>query len=224
MSADPRKKLEEEIQALEKELREALKTAAALGDLSENADYSAARERQDFVRARLGQLKQRLADLSLVNFDKIPRDRISLGSTVVLLDVDKDEEVTYRLVTSEDANVNQGLISTTSPIGKSLLNKKEGDEVEVKIPSGSRTFEILRFTTLHDQNGGGSLIRTTSISGLLGTAGEKSGDKDQCRQMTERQPGPNQHRPHFTSLRRARSTATAAARCARRGFPATFRS
>jgi transcription elongation factor GreA len=155
MSADPRKKLEEEIQALEKELREelpkALKLAAALGDLSENADYSAARERQDFVRVRLGQLKQRLGDLSLVNFDKIPRDRISLGSTVVLLDVDKNEEVTYRLVTSEDADVTKGLISTTSPIGKSLLNKKENDEVEVKIPSGSRTFEILRFTTLHDK-------------------------------------------------------------------------
>jgi len=155
MSADPRKKLEEEIQALERELRDelpkALKTAAALGDLSENADYSAARERQDFVRARLGQLKQRLADLSLVNFDKIPRDRISLGSTVVLLDVDKGEEVTYRLVTSEDANVTLGLISTTSPIGKSLLNKKEGDEVEVKIPAGMRTFEVVRFTTLHDQ-------------------------------------------------------------------------
>jgi len=155
MSADPRKKLEEEIQALERELRDelpkALKTAAALGDLSENADYSAARERQDFVRARLGQLKQRLADLSLVNFDKIPRDRISLGSTVVLLDVDKNEEITYRLVTSEDANVNQGLISTTSPIGKSLLNKKEGDEVVVKIPSGSRTFEVRSFTTLHDK-------------------------------------------------------------------------
>ena len=157
MSADPRKKLEEEIQALEKELRDelpkALKTAAALGDLSENADYSAARERQDFVRARLGQLKQRLAELSLINFDKIPRDRISLGSTVVLLDVDKDEEVTYRLVTSEDANVNEGLISTTSPIGKSLLNKKDGDEVSVKIPSGTRNFEVLRFTTLHDQKG-----------------------------------------------------------------------
>src|SRR5262245_50770933 len=155
MSADPRKKLEEEIQVLEKELRDelpqALKTAAALGDLSENADYSAARERQDFVRARLGQLKQRLADLSLVNFDRIPKDRISLGSTVVLLDVDKNEEITYRLVTSEDANVNQGLISTTSPIGKSLLNKKEGDEVVVKIPSGSRTFEVRSFTTLHDK-------------------------------------------------------------------------
>src|SRR5688572_9940529 len=157
MSADPRKKLEEEILVLEKELREelpkALKTAAALGDLSENADYSAARERQDFVKARLAQLKQRLADLSLVNFDKMPRDLISLGSTVVLMDVDKGEEISYRLVTSEDADVVKGLISTTSPIGRSLLNKREGDTVEVKIPSGSRTFEILRFTTMHDQKG-----------------------------------------------------------------------
>jgi transcription elongation factor GreA len=155
MSSDIRKKLEEEIAALERELRDelpkALKTAAALGDLSENADYSAARERQDFVRVRLGQLKQRVADLSLINFDKIPRDRISLGSTVQLLDVDKDEKITYKLVTSEDANVTQGLISTTSPIGRSLLNKREGDTVEVKIPSGTRTFEILSFTTMHDQ-------------------------------------------------------------------------
>jgi len=86
----------------------------------------------------------------MINFDKIPRDRISLGSKVVLLDVDKNEEVTYRLVTSEDANVTQGLISTTSPIGRSLLNKREGDTVEVKIPSGTRTFEILSFTTMHD--------------------------------------------------------------------------
>src|SRR5687768_18225408 len=103
MSADPRKKLEEEIHTLEKELREelprALKTAAALGDLSENADYQAARERQDFVRVRLGQLKQRAADLSMINFEKIPKDRISLGSKVVLLDVDKDEEIAYTLVT-----------------------------------------------------------------------------------------------------------------------------
>ena len=154
MSSDIKKKLEEEIAALEKELREelpkALKTAAALGDLSENADYSAARERQDFVRVRLGQLKQRVADLSMINFDKIPRDRISLGSKVELLDVDKDEKITYKLVTSEDANVTAGLISTTSPIGRSLLNKREGDTVEVKIPSGTRTFEILSFTTMHD--------------------------------------------------------------------------
>ena len=155
MSSDIKKKLEEEIQLLERELREelpkALKTAAALGDLSENADYQAARERQDFVRVRLGQLKQRVADLSMINFDKIPRDRISLGSTVELLDVDKDEKITYKLVTSEDANVTAGLISTTSPIGRSLLNKREGDTVEVKIPSGTRTFEVLSFTTMHDK-------------------------------------------------------------------------
>ncbi len=154
MSIDIKKKLEEEIQALDRELREelpkALKAAAALGDLSDNADYQAARERQDFVRVRLGQLKQRIADLSMINFDKIPRDRISLGSRVVLLDVDKNEEITYKLVTTEDANVTEGLISTTSPIGRSLLNKREGDTVEVKIPSGTRTFEILSFTTMHD--------------------------------------------------------------------------
>lgn len=154
MSADIRKRLEEEIQALEKELREelprALKIAAAQGDLSENADYSAARERQDFVRVRLGHLKQRVADLSMINFDKIPRDRISLGSRVVLLDVDKNEEITYKLVTSEDANAPEGLISTTSPIGRSLLNKREGDTVEAKIPSGTRTFEVISFTTMHD--------------------------------------------------------------------------
>src|SRR5437762_13196607 len=155
MSIDIKKKLEEEIQALERELREelpkALKAAAALGDLSDNADYQAARERQDFVRVRLGQLKQRIADLSMINFDKIPRDRISLGSRVVLLDVDKNEEVTYKLVTSEDANVAAGLISTTSPIGRSLLNKREGDTVEVKIPSGTRRFEVIIFTTMYDQ-------------------------------------------------------------------------
>ena len=155
MSSDIKKKLEDEIMTLEKELREelprALKTAAALGDLSDNGDYQAARERQDFVRVRLGQLKQRAADLSMINFDKIPKDRISLGSKVVLLDVDKNEEITYKLVTTEDANVVEGLISTTSPIGRSLLNKREGDTVEVKIPSGTRTFEVLRFTTMHDE-------------------------------------------------------------------------
>jgi len=155
VSSDIKRKLEEEIHSLEKELREelpkALKIAASLGDLSENADYQAARDRQDFVRVRLGQLKQRLADLSLINFDKIPRDRISLGSKVVLLDLDKNEEVTYKLVTSEDANVAAGLISTTSPIGRSLLNKREGETVEVKIPSGTRRFEIISFTTMYDQ-------------------------------------------------------------------------
>src|SRR5207302_5216696 len=153
MSSDIKRKLEEEIHALERELREelpkALKTAAALGDLSDNADYQAARERQDFVRVRLGQLQQRLADLSLINFDKIPRDRISLGSKVVLLDVDKNEEVTYKLVTSEDANVVEGHISTTSRIGRRLSDKPERGTVEVNIPSGTRTFDVIRFNTVH---------------------------------------------------------------------------
>lgn len=155
MSSEVRKKLEDEIQNLERELRDelprALKTAAALGDLSENADYQAARDRQDFVRVRLGQLKQRVAELSMINFDKIPRDRISLGSTVVAFEVEKSEEVTYKLVTSEDANVEEGLISTTSPIGRSLLGKREGDTVEVRTPTGKRTFEILSFTTIHSE-------------------------------------------------------------------------
>ena len=142
MSSDIKKKLEEEIQVLEKELREelprALKTAAALGDLSENADYSAARERQDFVRVRLGQLKQRLADLSMINFDKIPRDRISLGSKVVLLDVDKNEEVTYRLVTSEDADAPKGLIRLRSSLGgKNLPQNLSGSwSVDVETQDG----------------------------------------------------------------------------------------
>src|SRR2546430_16876547 len=125
MSSDIKKKLEEEIHTLERELREelprALKTAAALGDLSENADYSAARERQDFVRVRLGQLKQRVADLSMINFDKIPRDRISLGSKVELLDGDKDEKITYKLVTSEDANAPAGVVSDEQPPWRTLV-------------------------------------------------------------------------------------------------------
>ena len=157
MSADPRKKLEEEIHSLERELRDelpkALKTRCCTRRPERERGLLGGPRATGLCTSAAGPAQAALADLSLVNFDKIPRDRISLGSTVVLLDVDKGEEVTYRLVTSEDANVNAGLISTTSPIGKSLLNKKEGDEVEVKIPSGSRTFEVLRFTTLHDQKG-----------------------------------------------------------------------
>src|SRR5207247_11112667 len=152
MTSEIKKRLEGEIQTLENELREelpkALKSASALGDLSHNAHYQAARDRQDFVRVRLGQLKQRLADLSLINFDKIPRDRISLGSKVVLLDVDKNEEVTYKLVTSEDANVAAGFISTTSPIGRRLLYKTEGETSEEENASGTRTVELISMNTM----------------------------------------------------------------------------
>src|SRR6201994_4029301 len=142
-----RKKLEDEIRTLEHELNhelpKELKKAVALGDLSENAEYHMAKQRQEFVRARLGQLKQRMADLSMVNMANIPRDRAAIGSTVVVFDSTKDEEITYKLVTSEESDVTQGLISTSSPIGRALLNKREGDVVEVVTPVGKRELEIL---------------------------------------------------------------------------------
>ena len=154
MALEAKKKLEHEIRLLEKELTtelpRALKTALAMGDLRENAEYQAAKQRQEFVRARLGQLTQRMSDLAMINLDKIPRDRISLGSTVVLIDIEKEEEVTYRLVTTEDSNAADGAISTTSPIGRSLLGKQGGDTVNVRIPAGARTFEVVSFTTIHD--------------------------------------------------------------------------
>ena len=152
--ADFKKKLQDEIAALEYELhielpREILK-ARAHGDLSENAEYHAAKERQGFVNAKLNHLKQRLADLSMVDFSKIPHDRVGLGSHVVLLDVKKDEQIKYNLVTSEEADAANGKISTTSPIGRGLLNKEVGDVIKVQIPGGMREFEILELTTIHE--------------------------------------------------------------------------
>ncbi len=147
--------LEEKIRKLERELQDelpkALQKARELGDLRENAEYQTAKERQTYVQAELGMLKQRLAKLSLVNLDKIPEGKVSYGSTVVLHDMDKDQEVTYRLVTSEESDVAKGLISTSSPIGRSLMGKKAGDEVEIRTPGGTRTYEIVRLVTIHDQ-------------------------------------------------------------------------
>ena len=147
-------KLEVEIQALEHELNhelpKELKRARALGDLSENAEYSMAKERQGFVSARLMQLKNRLADLSLINMKNIPKDRIAFGSKVVLYDVDRDVDIEYRLVTTEEADVSKGLISTTSPIGRALMGKKAGDAVTVTTPNGAREFEIRTLLTFHD--------------------------------------------------------------------------
>jgi transcription elongation factor GreA len=149
-----KKKLQEEIAALEYELRNELPReilkARAHGDLSENAEYHAAKDRQGFVNARLNQLKKRLAEMSMVDFSKIPHDRVGLGSTVVLLDTRKDEEVVYNLVTTEEADVAAGRISTSSPIGRSLLGKEVGDTVRVQIPGGTREFEILKLTTIHE--------------------------------------------------------------------------
>src|SRR5512142_289443 len=130
-----KRKLQEEIETLEHELsyelpRE-LKKAVAMGDLSENAEYHMAKQRQEYVRARLGQLKKRMADLSLVNMNNIPRDRAALGSTITVYDSTKDEKIEYKLVTSEESDVTQGLISTSSPIGRALMGKKVGDTVMV---------------------------------------------------------------------------------------------
>jgi transcription elongation factor GreA len=152
-----KKKLEDEIKQLEYELTTELpaeiKKARALGDLSENAEYHMAKQRQEFVNARLGQLKRRMAELSLVNLANIPRDKAAFGSTVVVYDSTKDEELVYRLVTSEEADVAKGLISTTSPIGRGIVGKKVGDVATIMTPNGKRELEILKLTTIHDESG-----------------------------------------------------------------------
>jgi transcription elongation factor GreA len=155
MSESIVKKLQEEIQALEHELNhelpEELKRARALGDLSENAEFHMAKQRQDIVGARLAHLKKRLAKLSLINLNNIPRDRIAFGSRVVVYDVDRDSELAYKLVTTEEADFSKGLISTTSPIGRSLMGKKVGDTVRVGTPNGVREFEVRSLRTIYDE-------------------------------------------------------------------------
>lgn len=148
------KKLQDEINAMEYELRNELPKeilkARAHGDLRENAEFHAAKERQRYVDARLAQLKKRMADMSLIDLTKIPRDRVGLGSRVLVLDQDKDEEISYKIVASEEADAANGMISTNSPIGRGLLGKKVGDEVTIQIPSGKRQMEILELKTIHD--------------------------------------------------------------------------
>lgn len=144
----------EEITKLEHELRNELPKeilkARAHGDLRENAEFHAAKDRQRYVDARLSRLQLRLSELSLIDMSKIPRDRVGLGSKVLVLDVDKNEERTYKLVASEESDVANGLISTSSPIGKGLLGKKVGDEVTIAIPGGQRIMELLELKTIHD--------------------------------------------------------------------------
>ncbi len=152
-----KKKLQDEIATLEYELRNELPReilkARAHGDLSENAEYHAAKDRQGFVNARLNQLKKRLGEMSMVDFTKIPHNKVGLGSTVVVLDTRKEEEVTYLLVTTEEADAAAGKISTSSPIGRALLGKEVGDAVRVTIPGGVKELEILKLTTIHEAAG-----------------------------------------------------------------------
>ncbi|MGH9699653.1 MAG: GreA/GreB family elongation factor [Candidatus Acidiferrales bacterium] len=151
-----KKKLQDEIAQLEHELHDELpkeiKVARAHGDLSENAEYKYAKERQSFVSARLGQLHQRMADISMLNLNNLPRDRAAYGSRVVVLDIAKSTKIEYKLVTQEDADAAKGLISTSSPIGRALLGKKVGDEVTVATPAGAKEFEVVRLTTIYDED------------------------------------------------------------------------
>jgi transcription elongation factor GreA len=155
MTEHIKKKLKDELTILERELShdipKELKKAVAMGDLSENAEYHMAKQRQEYLKARIRQLGKRLADLSLINMNNIPRDKVGLGSTVKVYDSTKDEEVEYKLVTSEESDVTAGKISTTSPIGRCLLNKKVGDTAVVVTPGGSRELEILELSTVHDE-------------------------------------------------------------------------
>jgi transcription elongation factor GreA len=152
--ANVKKKLQDEIAALEREmsieLPKELMKARAHGDLSENAEFKYAKERQGYVSARLGHLKKRLGDIGMLNLSNIPADRAGYGSRVWLLDIKKSVEVEYKLVTTEEADAAQGLISTTSPIGKALLGRCVGDEVQVQTPAGIKEFEIIRLKTIHE--------------------------------------------------------------------------
>ena len=132
-------------------LPQEIKRARELGDLSENAEYHAAKERQRLLQARQGQLAARLSALSMVNLDRIPKDSVSYGSTVYLYDIDADKEIIYTLVSSEESDVKAGLISTSSPIGRSLVGKREGDEIKIVTPGGRKEYELRKLITIHDK-------------------------------------------------------------------------
>jgi transcription elongation factor GreA len=150
-----KKKLQSELDALEEELHfklpKEIQKAREFGDLRENAEYKAAMERQSIVQARIMQVRQRLGEVESIDLSKIPTDKVAYGSRVVLFDLEKEEKIKYKLVTSEESDPENGLISTVSPIGQALLGKEEGDEINVKTPTGVRNFEISRLTTIHEK-------------------------------------------------------------------------
>jgi transcription elongation factor GreA len=154
---DIKKRLEDEMRALDYELKVELPKeilrAREYGDLRENAEYKAAKERQTYLQVRISQLQTRVAALSMMNVDRIPRDKVGLGSTVTLKETSSGQTTVYDIVTPEEADPTQGRISPSSPIGKCLLNAEEGDVVEVKVPSGTKEYEVLKLVTIHDQAG-----------------------------------------------------------------------
>src|SRR4051794_23513728 len=147
------KKFEDEIQALNHELKlelpKEIKRARELGDLRENAEYQAAKERQRLVESRISMLQKRVAEIALINVDRIPKDRAGFGSTLHVIEANRDKLV-FQLVMPEDADAAKGLISTTSPIGRALIGKEPGDSVTVTTPGGTREFEITKLITIHD--------------------------------------------------------------------------
>jgi len=150
-----KRRLEGEIKTLDYELKvtlpkEILK-AREHGDLRENAEYKAAKERQTYLQARIDGLHRRLAALQMVNLDRIPKGKVGLGSSVNLKDTSTGQAVFYEIVTPEESDPPAGRISPSSPIGACLLNHEEGDVVEVKVPSGTRELEIVKLVTIHDQ-------------------------------------------------------------------------
>jgi transcription elongation factor GreA len=151
------KKFEDEISALNHELKlelpKEIKRARELGDLRENAEYQAAKERQRLVEARISMLQKRVSEIALINVDRIPRDRVGFGSTLHVVE-GTGEKLVFQLVMPEDADAEKGMISTTSPIGRAFLNKEAGDAVKVTTPGGTRQFEILKLTTIHDEDAG----------------------------------------------------------------------
>ncbi len=154
MKAKILKKFEAEVADLEHELHHELpkeiQRARELGDLRENAEYQAAKDRQGIVNARIAMLKKRIAEISIMNMDKIPHDRAAFGSTVHLRE-DNGDAITYQLVMPEEADAAKGFISTSSPIGRAIVGRNEGDEIQVTTPNGIRNFEILKLITIHDE-------------------------------------------------------------------------
>ena len=147
------KRFEDEVNALERELHmelpKEIQRARELGDLRENAEYQAAKERQTYVNARIAMLKRRVSEIALMNMDRIPHGKAGFGSTVTIRE--KDQDLVYQLVMPEDADAEKGLISTSSPIGRAILNREEGDEIKVATPNGARKFELVKVITIHDE-------------------------------------------------------------------------
>jgi transcription elongation factor GreA len=147
------KRFNDEIATLERELKielpKEIQRARELGDLRENAEYKAAKERQEIVNARIAMLKKRVSEISLMNLDRVPHDKAGFGSTVHLR-AESGDTIIYQLVMPEEADVEKGLISTSSPIGRAILNKEEGDEIKVTTPGGAKQFELIKLITIHD--------------------------------------------------------------------------